>query len=200
MESLAYLRRALPPRPGVFELNPVISEDRVEAFERGLSIHLPSEYRDFLIDIGNGGAGPCYGVFSLGTVDDGFEIRDWKVNDNIVGDPSKPFQFEEAWNDTSSMSSIDLYDDEEYWRRIEDFERKYWGSELMNGAIPICHQGCALRVWLIVTGPASGEVWDDRRSEYRGLRPVKLADGSKATFGAWYDEWLQRCLAATNCR
>lgn len=196
-ESLAYLRCARPPQPGVFELSPVIAEDRVREFEQSHSIRLPSEYRDFLVQIGNGGAGPYYGLFSLGTVDDGFAVRDWTVNDNLVGDPSKPFRFEEAWNDVSNMPSEDLHE-EKYWRRMEDFERTYWGSELMNGAIPICHQGCALRIWLVVTGPGSGEVWDDRRSEYEGIRPVRLADGSRATFGAWYDEWLQRCLAATD--
>jgi len=181
-------------------LNPVIAEDRVEAFEQSHSICLPSEYRDFLIRIGNGGAGPYYGVFSLGAVDDGFAVRDWKVNDNLVGDPSKPFRFEDAWNDTSKMPPDDLLEqsEEEYWRQMESFEKTYWNSELMNGAIPICHQGCALRIWLVVTGRHSGELWDDRRSEYEGIRPLELADRSRATFGAWYDEWLSERLAAAN--
>ena len=202
-ESLAHLRRLRPSQSGVdhgFELNPVIAEDRVEAFEQGYSIRLPSEYRDFLVQIGNGGAGPYYGVFALGTVDDGFAVRDWKVNDNLVGDPSKPFRFEEAWNDTSNMPPEDFPEEneEEYWRRMEDFEKGYWSAELMNGANPICHQGCALRIWLVVTGPQSGELWDDRRSEYEGIRPLRLADGSRATFGAWYSEWLEQSLAAAN--
>jgi hypothetical protein len=202
-ESLARLRFLRPPQSGLdhgFEMNPVIAEDRVEAFEQRYSIRLPSEYRDFLVQIGNGGAGPCYGVFALGTVDDGFAVREWSVNDNLVGDPSKPFRFEEAWNDTAKMPTEDMCEknEEEYWRCMGDFERTYWSSELMNGAIPVCHQGCALRIWLVVTGSQSGTLWDDRRSEYEGVRPLKLADGSKATFGAWYDEWLEQHLAAAN--
>jgi len=183
-----------------FELNPVIGEDRVEAFEQDHSFRLPSEYKDFLIQIGNGGAGPYGGVFSLGTVDDNFTVRDWAVNDDLVGDPSKPFRFEEAWNDTSNMPPDDLIEknEKEYWRHMEDFERTYWSPDLMNGAIPICHQGCALRIWLVVTGPQSGKLWDDRRSEYEGIRPLELADGSRATFAAWYDEWLEQRLAAAN--
>jgi hypothetical protein len=196
-ESFATLRASTPSASGnSFELNPVIHKAEVQAFEQSHSIRLPSEYRDFLTQIGNGGAGPYYGVFALGTVDDGFAVRHWKVNDNLVGDPSKQFRFEEAWNDTTGMPPDDLADEEEYWRRMEDFERTYWGSELMNGAIPICHQGCALRIWLVVTGPQSGALWDDRRSEYEGVRPLELADGTKATFGAWFDEWLNKCLAA----
>jgi len=172
----------------------------VEAFERAHSIRLPSDYRDFLVQIGNGGAGPCYGVFSLGTVDDGFAVRDWKVNDNLVGDPSKPFRFKEAWNDISNMPPVDLLEknEQEYSRLMDEFEKVYWSSELMNGAIPICHEGCALRIWLVVTGPGSGELWDDRRSEYKGIRPLELSDGSRATFGAWYEEWLDQSLAAAN--
>lgn len=203
-ESLAHLRRVRPPQSGVdgecFELNPVVAEDKVEVFEQCHSIRLPSEYRDFLVRVGNGGAGPYYGVFSLGAVDDGFAVRDWKVNDNLVGDPSKPFRFEDAWNDRSKMPPDDLLEEneEEYWRRMENFEKIYWSSELMNGAIPICHQGCALRIWLVVTGPHSGELWDDRRSEYEGIRPLELADRSRATFDAWHDEWLGQRLAAAN--
>jgi hypothetical protein len=180
----------------------VIAEARVEAFERSHSICLPSEYRDFLIQIGNGGAGPFNGIFSLGTVDDNFAVRDWEVNDELVGDPAKPFRFDKSWNDISNMPPDDLLvqNQQEYWRRMEDFERTYWSSELMNGAVPICHQGCALRIWLVVTGPESGRLWNDRRSEYVGICPLLLADGSRATFAAWYDEWLDQRLAATNCK
>lgn len=205
-ETLAYLRGVRSSKSNVdvrsFELNQAIAEEKVEAFEQGLSIRLPSEYRDFLVQIGNGGAGPYYGIFPLGTADDGFTIRAWKMNDSLVGDPSKPFRFKEAWNDTSNMPPDDLLEKnaEEYWRQMEDFERTYWSSELMNGSVPVCHQGCALRIWLVVTGPQSGELWDDRRSECAGIRPLKLADGSRATFGAWYDEWLKQRLADINCK
>jgi hypothetical protein len=85
-------------------------------------------------------------------------------------------------------------DETEYDRQIEQFEGRYWSSELMNGAFPICHEGCALRIWLLVTGEQAGKLWEDRRSEYKGLRPVLLA-GSAATFSEWYSEWLDDCFA-----
>ena len=80
---------------------------------------------------------------------------------------------------------------------MDDFEKLYFRSYRMSGAIPICHQGCALRIGLVVTGEGAGRLWDDRRSEYEGVRPLLLTDGSPATFGAWYLEWLQGCLAQT---
>jgi SMI1 / KNR4 family (SUKH-1) len=201
-DNLAYLRRVRPPVFGGdyhgFELNSVIAEDGVKTFEHRHSISLPSEYRDFLTQIGNGGAGPYYGIFSLGTIDKDFGFRIWRANDDLVGDPSKPFRFEDAWNDTSARPPDDLLDRDqtEYWRQTDVFEKTYWSSELVNGALPICHQGCALRILLVVTGPESGKLWDDRRSEFEGIRPLKLADGSQATFGGWYSEWLEQCIAA----
>lgn len=52
-----------------FLLNPTIEEEEIEAFERRHKILLPTDYRNFLIHIGNGGAGPYYGIFPLGEMD-----------------------------------------------------------------------------------------------------------------------------------
>ena len=41
------------------------SLEEVEAFERKIQAKLPEEYRKFLLQAGNGGAGPYYGLFSL---------------------------------------------------------------------------------------------------------------------------------------
>ena len=144
--------------------------------------------------LGNGGAGPFHGIFPLGKVDDGFALRDWTERD--IGVLSKAFPFNEEWNDLSTNPGDDLVDlDEvEYWKQMETFERSYWSVALVNGAFPICHQGCALRILLVVTGDQGGNLWDDRRSEYGGIKPIRLADGSKATFADWYHEWLERCL------
>lgn len=61
---------------------------------------LPGDFRTFLAAIGNGGAGPFYGVFPLGKVDDNFDLRDWTEVD--VGILSEPFPFDEEWNDLSA--------------------------------------------------------------------------------------------------
>jgi hypothetical protein len=82
-----------------------------------------------------------------------------------------------------------------YDEAMDKFEKRYWSSSLMNGAIPICHEGCALRIWLVVAGEEAGDLWHDRRADYRGLSPVTLKNGSRATFSSWYSEWLEDCLA-----
>jgi len=177
-----------------FDLNPRLNEATVAMFERKHGVRLPSDYRAFLTSIGNGGAGPFYGVFPLGKVDDSFALRDWVEGD--VGVLSEEFPFDKEWNDLSTKPDDDLIDRDEarYSKQMEAFEGTYWRVALVNGAFPICHQGCALRVLLVVTGEQAGYLWDDRRSEYAGVKPIHLADGSPATFSGWYDEWLKRSL------
>ena len=177
-----------------FDLNPELNEPVVATFERAHGVQLPSDYRAFLTSIGNGGAGPFYGVFPLGKVDYNFDLRDWGKGD--IGVLSEAFPFDEEWNDLSARPDDDLIDrdEDEYWKQMEAFESTYWSVALINGSFPICHQGCALRILLVVNGDQAGYLWDDRRSEYGGIKPVRLADGSPATFSGWYGEWLDRCL------
>lgn len=134
--------------------------------------------------------------FHLVRVDDNFGLRTWQEGDGLVGVLSEPFPLEEEWNDVSFQPSEELADRDksEYGRQMDMFERMYWGTSLVNGAIPICHEGCALRIWLVLRGNQAGNLWEDRRSEYGGLKPVRLADGSPATFTEWYDAWLNDCL------
>jgi hypothetical protein len=162
-------------------------------------VRLPEDYRQFLIEVGNGGAGPFYGVFPLGFVDDNLDLRAWQENDALVGNLSEPFVFDRAWNDLSGMPEADLQDrdEAEYYRQQESFEDSYWNSSLVNGAIPICHEGCAIRILLVVNGSQAGKLWEDRRSGNEGIRPLMLKDGSPATFGAWYSEWLRSCIPAS---
>ena len=179
-----------------FELNEPLSEEEVLAFEDAHSIRLPEDYRGFLMRLGNGGAGPFYGIFRLGEVDDNSGYRKWQEQDGMVGVLSRSFPLSEPWNDVSAMPDDDLADSdkEECWRPKSSFEETYWGSEIVNGAIPICHEGCAIRVWLVVTGAQAGKLWEDKRSEYGGLKPVLLTDGTPATFSSWFEEWLDLCL------
>jgi len=193
-QALAYLRSSefgfFGAESHGFEMKPVLSEAAVATFERTHGVRLPSDYRAFLTLVGDGGAGPFYGVFPLGKVDKNFSLRDWREGD--VGILSEAFPFAEEWNDLSAKPDDNLVDEAEYWKQMEAFESTYLSA--VNGAFPICHQGCALRVLLVVTGSQAGYLWDDRRSECGGIKPIRLADGSQATFSSWYGEWLKGCL------
>lgn len=180
-----------------FLLNLPLTETDICTFEQRHSISLPAEYRHFLSAIGNGGAGPYYGVFPLGMMDDsGDKLKPWRENDGFIGLLSKSFPLKDEWNDVRGMPSDELLetDEQEYERQLDEFEKGYWNSSLVNGAIPICHQGCALRVWLVLNGEQAGRLWRDGRSDQTGLSPMRLANGSPARFSSWYSEWLDSAL------
>src|ERR1044072_5426568 len=48
-----------------YEFNAALTPGEVAAFEASQSLRLPEDYRDFLLNVGNGGAGPCYGIYPL---------------------------------------------------------------------------------------------------------------------------------------
>jgi hypothetical protein len=197
--TLARLRDSAAPIFGAdshrFLVHPPASEAEISAFEKRFGVQLPIEYRDFLTQVGNGGAGPGYGIFRLGEVDDGFRTRRFDLKDDLVGDPSEPFPFTEEWSDLTGSPTDELLTQNEnlYWEKVEVFERRYFSPSLVNGAIPICHLGCAIRIQLVVTGPQRGFLWRDGRSEETGLQPLQF-DGRAATFASWYGEWLIAAL------
>jgi hypothetical protein len=69
-------------------------------------------------------------------------------------------------------------------------EAIYWGGHIINGCLPICHRGCALRVWLVISGPMAGTVWNDDRADDLGLYPVLDRDGRAMIFAQWMRAWL----------
>jgi SMI1/KNR4 family protein SUKH-1 len=197
------LRRLSIAKPAVFGadshqfiLNPPLPEDQLKSFEQNHRFSLPDDYRDFISKIGNGGAGPYHGVFPLGIDASDFEPRPWRERDGLVGVLSAPFPLREPWNDLTGMPPDDLLDadEDEYDRQRAVFESRHWRTAIVNGAFPICHIGCALRIWLVLTGDEAGRLWRDGRADLTGLSPVRLSDGSPAIFSSWYREWLDGCL------
>lgn len=128
-----------------FRLGPPLSEGRLRAFEQKHGISLPADYRRFLNEIGNdgvvratvpifpasAGAGPGYGLLSLGEPD-------------CYVDLSAPFPLTES-SETQTVPGIELWGDE---------DKPY------PGVLEIAYRGCAYFVFLVVNGPAYGTVWE----------------------------------------
>jgi hypothetical protein len=186
-----------------YRLNPPFSISVIKDFERRHGIALPEDYRCFVSEIGNGGAGPYYGVLPFGKDDDD---RGWEGG-GLVGDPGIPFSHTAAWNlpkafwerepdwpDDAPIEACDRL--MEAWDR--ELEAHYWNPAVMNGAIPICHKGCALLQWLVIHGEQRGFVWDDRRADHAGIAPVLDAAREPMTFADWYMGWIEDSLNGKN--
>jgi hypothetical protein len=171
---------------------PLLEED-VAAFESEHGVRLPDDYRQFLTRVGNGGAGPYYGLFRLGKMDDGFDYGPWG---DFVGRLSSPFPHTNACNDLSGKPDDQAaMDSDEYDALIEAFDQKYYNSRQVDGAIPICHLGCALRQWLVISGPEAGNVWCDDRADHKGLHPLQTPGRVRTNFIEWYRDWLDEVLS-----
>jgi hypothetical protein len=180
-----------------YDLNPVLSDAEVRKFEEKHQVELPSDYREFLLRCGNGGAGPYYGLFLLGLFDgSGSGLVPWHEGDGFAGVLREPFPHRAAWNLPSEQSEPpDEFPDEsaeERWHR--DLDELYWAPHLTSGAFPICHQGCAYRNLLVVSGPERGHIWLDGRASGEGIAPVEDHGGERVTFSAWYGAWLDAAL------
>lgn len=185
-----------------YKLNPPIALAEIERFESEKGVHLPDDYRLFVTQIGNGGAGPYYGVFAFGYQDDGSSSCRWE-DASLVGDLAKPFPHEDRWNLPESFwaQKPDTSEDtplEEVDRLYADWDARieadYWNPSLMNGSIPICHVGCALRHWLVINGKCKGQVWADERADEGGIYPLQDNDGRIIGFDQWYGDWLDAAL------
>jgi SMI1/KNR4 family protein SUKH-1 len=203
-EALRALRES--PRPlevfgsqeHEFQTHPPLSEAFIRKFEEAHRIVLPAEYRGFLLEVGNGGAGPGYGLFKFGEMDENNSYGPWHEGDGFVGVLSEPFPHTSPWNDLSEEpeqdEERDSDEDPEWEERYASWEEGYWDPANANGAIPICHLGCAYRQWLVVTGPEAGNIWCDDRTDNAGLYPLEEGGLPRVTFLQWYRSWLDEAL------
>jgi hypothetical protein len=90
----------------------------------------------------------------------------------------------------------DFDDIEDFDDAIEAWDERWdavmFAPERTAGAIVICHLGCALREWLIISGSHRGTIWSDDRADDVDLVPLLNDDGKPVTFARWYSDWLEK--------
>lgn len=166
-------------------LNDTLPETTLQAFERKFNIHLPEDYRTFLKLIGNGGAGPYYGLQTL--EDSLFADLDRKKPDELV-DPSAPFPLTEPW-------LIKFQGDEDNEDDADDFLNLYYDPKWDAGLLRICNFGCGISINLIVNGGEHGNIWIDDRCNEGGIYPDPyFSKNERITFLQWYELWLEASL------
>ncbi|MDH4461512.1 MAG: SMI1/KNR4 family protein [Flectobacillus sp.] len=173
-------------------LNPPISTDTLKQFEAKHKITLPSEYVAFLTTLGNGRAGPFYGLepFENAIFDD----LDFKREDGLLN-PSKPFLHTDAWNMEFEPTVSEDENEKEYDRQYEEFTNVYFYTEQTNGVIAICNYGCGITLYLVVNGQEYGNIWTDDRGNDGGIYPtIQLGEKAKINFLDWYELWLDHSI------
>ncbi|QCX78884.1 SMI1 / KNR4 family protein [Streptomyces sp. YIM 121038] len=172
-----------------FRLEPVLSEPEVRAVEHHLGVELPGEYRDFLRQVGAGGAGPDYGLFAQRPPG-----SDDEPDSGACALPFRPEGTDELAGHEADQPCADDYADEEALSRdYAAWEARYdvLHDSLTDGTLHLGHQGCGYYTLLAVTGPERGTLWDDVRAVGEGVQPVTRQDKPRVTFAQWYLSWLE---------
>ena len=163
-----------------YKVSAPASEETIQEFEEQEGIQLPEEYRNFLMFVGNGGAGPYYGLYGVETekkeLHDSHGTRLYRVREEPVIYPN--------------MSA-------EEWDRVADPENmpgdgRQKGEEVYPyvGVLPIGSQGCTLMTGIMLAGPYRGQVvyYDE---DFCGPPFFVREKG----FLAWYERWLREVIA-----
>jgi hypothetical protein len=165
-------------------LNPPLSKNEILAFEKRYGIQLPADFALFLTEVGNGGAGPFYGIEPL--EDMLFNDLDYKKKSSKI-DLTKPFPYKEPYN----IDFPEDISDEE----LEALEKDYYAHYHVNGRLNVSNYGCGVTIGLIVNGEDYGKMWSDDRGSEAGVYPsFELGNEDKIAFLDWYELWLDNSL------
>lgn len=177
-----------------YVFNQTKSEKELTEFEKNNGIKLPTEYKEFLMQIGDGGAGPYYG---LEPIENGlFADLDYK-DKNDLNDLSKPFPQTEHWN-LDFGEDTDENEDEYFAQKDEEYYQNKWA----NGLLRVSNFGCGVSMNLVVNGKEYGNLWVDDRCNEQGIYPNPYIENrDRITFLDWYENWIdtevKKLLATT---
>ncbi|WP_331127114.1 SMI1/KNR4 family protein [Longimicrobium sp.] len=167
---------------GIPDIRPPLSPGEVAAVEARLGVALPEEYRGFITRVGDGGAGPAYGLFSLAAA-----LREAKA-DAHPQVLAIPFPHVQTYNPDEDPEVIAFWDRADAGE-VSDDEQRLQGAREAGGTLPLCDEGCGYLHLLVVTGPTRGTMWVDSRGADAGFIPLNV------TFLDWYERWIDDVLA-----
>lgn len=163
-----------------YRLNPVASLEKIREFEQRYHIKLPEEYVFFLTKVGNGGAGPYYGLYSLEQLDRYNEYLDNSGADDSLTQYTfinKNMTIEE-WN----TKIEELEDDDKY-----DFVM----NQICNGVLVIGTQGCTYDNLLMCSGSETGKIVYIDWNLDAGYPPFFTG----ISFLDWYETYFREIIA-----
>ena len=159
-----------------YKMNSPLTEAEITSFETKNNLRLPEEYREYLTQIANGGAGPFYGLMAL------------EENGRGKTSPAEPFPL----TGDQPVFLLELY--EEHEEPDEIIEKVY--EETQRGVSYLSHEGCGMYSVLVINGPEYGHVWYFDFANDAGVFPLTHpATGAPLGFFDWLELWLDAALA-----
>ena len=162
-----------------YRMNPAISEEQLSFNEKKYNVQLPEEYREFLKNVENGGAGPGYGFYPLD-----YALPPQNILDQNPKLLTTPFPY-------------DGFDALSIWEKIQKGDKNCWDkNHLLTGYVIIAFWGCGEYDILIISGDQKGKVWksSDRGTCFSNMK--KLGNSFEVvSFLDWYEIWLDYNLS-----
>lgn len=155
-----------------YRLGPIVTEQDLARFEAEHGITLPASYRLFLTTVGDGGAGPYYGLFRHDGADwPGYLQQHEQRQQPLLGTAFVHTTAFQPWPDVKPCGQHPV---------PEDSFDPCW----LAGTLILAEFGCGANYRLVVTGPARGQVRFDDLANDQGLTPGP-------DFRDWYLAWLE---------
>lgn len=167
-----------------YKLNPPVDLAFVRAVEEEYHFRLPEDYVQFITEVGDGGAGPGYGLCSFGFYRT--EVKNAKAakmrNSYLHGLSKNP--------QLQPLKPDDLeYVGESYKQNLEKYlmaESFNWDNDTPNGFFHLGTYGCALDYGLITCGERYGQIF---------ICDVEYVFELEAdSFQTFYQDWLNFIL------
>ena len=166
-----------------YKLNPTVTREEVRQFEERFHLTLPDEYVFFLTKVGNGGAGPYYGLYSLESLPkyaeclESYDDRDKDGLPAFIDRDMSPGDWARAMEELEETD-----DDEAYNARMK---------QVCSGLLVMGTQGCTCDNLLMWKGSEKGKIvymdWN--------LEPEYGPFFTGHTFLEWYEQFFLEILA-----
>lgn len=150
-----------------YGLRPPLSSEYLADIENDLGVKLPTSYRRFLTELGNGGVGPDFGIYSI---EESLKIPSygyWTHEPIEYGIP-EILESRKAFPLKANEDGI--------------FESKL---EYLSGILNICEIGCGYFYLMVIRGDKPGTIWWDGEG---------WMQSQQTDFLKWYENWLDNYI------
>ncbi|MFF2885944.1 SMI1/KNR4 family protein [Paenibacillus sp. NPDC057967] len=160
-----------------YKVHEKLSAKELTDWEAKSGVTLPEPYKQFLTQVGNGGAGPYYGIYSLEKAASYTETHALAATCIL-----HPGMTKEKWNQLiEPLTSDEDISDEEY-----DAAR----DRVLGGMLCIGTQGCEYDMYLVLNGEYRGRIV--YTSDFHPDHPFFFV--YEDSFLDWYERWLDEMI------